>query len=97
MLVALAEMCLAGRTGASLSTGPSDIPAHAWLFGEDQGRYLVATSAGTTLVEKARQAGVPAILIGRSGGKSIRIADIGETATEDLRRIHEGWMPAYMA
>ncbi|MEQ9326297.1 MAG: phosphoribosylformylglycinamidine synthase subunit PurL [Rhodospirillales bacterium] len=97
MLVALAEMCLAGRTGASLTSGPSGIPAHAWLFGEDQGRYLAATSAGTALVEKARQAGVAAILIGHSGGKSIRIADLGETAVDNLRQTHEGWMPAYMA
>ncbi len=31
-------------TGARLSTGPRDIPGHAFWFGEDQGRYLLAVA-----------------------------------------------------
>lgn len=37
LAVALAEMCLAGNIGATVSL-PSIIPPHAFLFGEDQGR-----------------------------------------------------------
>ena len=38
--VALAEMALAGDLGATIEP-TSDIPVHAFLFGEDQGRYLL--------------------------------------------------------
>ena len=42
LLVAVAEMALAGGIGVRLSTGPRDIPGHAFWFGEDQGRYVLA-------------------------------------------------------
>ena len=42
LLVAVAEMAMAGLTGVRLFTGPRDIPSHAYWFGEDQGRYLLA-------------------------------------------------------
>src|SRR5262249_60591285 len=40
LLVAVAEMALAGRIGAEIRL-PDHLPAHAAAFGEDQGRYLV--------------------------------------------------------
>ncbi len=44
LLVAVAEMCMVSGVGARLSTGPRDIPGHAFWFGEDQGRYLLAVA-----------------------------------------------------
>ena len=44
LLVALAEMALAGRIGAEI-TLPRDIPAHGFCFGEDQARYLATLPA----------------------------------------------------
>ena len=47
LLVAVAEMAMAGGVGASIETGsarPHPEPLHAWLFGEDQGRYVIAVS-----------------------------------------------------
>ena len=35
---------MASGVGARLSTGPRDIPGHAFWFGEDQGRYLLAVA-----------------------------------------------------
>src|SRR5206468_329153 len=46
LAIALAEMAMAGGMGATVETPPSSMPLHAWLFGEDQGRYLVACAAG---------------------------------------------------
>jgi phosphoribosylformylglycinamidine synthase len=40
LLVGLAEMAMASGIGAMLDAAPSDIPAHAHWFGEDQARYL---------------------------------------------------------
>ena len=42
LLVAVAEMALAGGLGATLRRRPTASPLHAWLFGEDQGRYVLA-------------------------------------------------------
>ena len=97
LLVALTEMCLAGNTGAALSALPDDLPAHGWLFGEDQARYLVATTDGASLVEKATRENISARIIGCSGGTSLTLAGIGETDLDSLRQAHENWMPAYMA
>ena len=44
LLVAMAEMAMAGRIGVRLSAGPRDIPGHAFWFGEDQGRYVLAVA-----------------------------------------------------
>src|SRR5690606_30973935 len=47
LAVALAEMALASGCGADIAEGagqPGNPPLAAWLFGEDQARYLVTTS-----------------------------------------------------
>ena len=69
LAVALAEMALAGATGAAIER-PGDsgtanpeaalAPLHAWLFGEDQARYIVTVSDAGPLLDAARSAGVPA-------------------------------------
>src|SRR5205807_1433036 len=41
LLVALAEMAMAGDRGAALDPPLAGIPAHTWWFGEDQARYLI--------------------------------------------------------
>ena len=61
LLVGLAEMALASSIGCAIEAAPEGIPAHAWLFGEDQARYVVtvADSAETLLAdaEKGRYSG----------------------------------------
>src|SRR6185369_17334764 len=44
LLVALAEMCIAGGTGieVALPTGTA-VASHAFLYGEDQARYIIAS------------------------------------------------------
>jgi phosphoribosylformylglycinamidine synthase len=95
LLVALAEMALAGEQGAELAS-PQDVPLHAWLFGEDQGRYLVATAAPEAVLAAARDAGVPAQAIGATGGTALKLADGQAISLQQLREAHEGWLPAYM-
>ncbi len=46
LLVALSEMAMAGRVGASLEAVPSGVPAHGYWFGEDQARYVFACPEG---------------------------------------------------
>ncbi len=98
--VALAEMALLGDIGARI-TRPSDdaIPAHAWLFGEDQGRYLLSAAPGEAqaILAEAEAAGVPAHEIGATGGVELTL-DSGDTISlAELRETHERWLPDYMA
>jgi phosphoribosylformylglycinamidine synthase len=102
LLVAVAEMALAGDLGAVLSldeavTGGG--PLHAALFGEDQGRYLVTVTGDALpeVLEAARAAGVAAAAIGTTGGETIVVnGDAGPTVAA-LRTGFEGWLPGYMA
>lgn len=98
LYVAVAEMALAGGIGVDLDGLPdaaSDDPA-GWLFGEDQGRYLVATGDPATVLARAEAAGVPALVIGRSGGLSLTVQGRNAISLADLKAAHEDWLPGYM-
>ncbi|HMC92757.1 MAG TPA: AIR synthase related protein, partial [Allosphingosinicella sp.] len=86
LLVALAEMALAGRMGAILD--PITDPAAA--FGEDQGRYLV-TAPGDVVIPNARR-------IGAVAGSSLAMRDGSAAGIElaELEEVHERFLPALM-
>ena len=97
LLVALAEMCLSGGTGAEIALpAGSTVPPHAFLYGEDQARYLVASCSPMELIDDARKAGIPATLLGYSGGASLVVKDLLSLPLSDIKAAHEGWLPAYM-
>ena len=97
LAVAAAEMALAGRMGLALEA-PAALPCppHAWLFGEDQGRYLVTTRALDALLAAAQAAGVPAVAVGRTGGAALTLPGGGTISLAELRQVHEDWLPRYM-
>ncbi len=93
LLVAVAEMALAGNIGAAL-TAAGDA---AFWFGEDQGRYVVASADPESLLRDAQAAGVPAAVIGRTGGVALTVPDAKPISLAELRGAHEGWFPSFMA
>jgi len=111
LAIAVAEMVMAGTVGASLDAGPADLAPDAWLFGEDQGRYLLATSAGDAIQAAALAAGVAATRVGRSEparfrstgdgnggpGPSLTLLPGVTISAEALRTAHESWLPGFMA
>jgi phosphoribosylformylglycinamidine synthase len=98
LLVAIAEMALAGGLGASLDA-PPDGPPHAFLFGEDQGRYVVAVAgaAAEGVLADAVAAGVPARVLGHTGGDALAVAGFEPIPLSALSDAHEGWLPGYMS
>jgi phosphoribosylformylglycinamidine synthase len=66
------------------------------LFGEDQARYLVTVGDAEALLAAAEQAGVPARVLGQTGGDSLILAEGEAISLADLRVGHEGWLPGYM-
>jgi phosphoribosylformylglycinamidine synthase len=87
LLVALAEMALAGNIGVEFDPALRlDVPA---AFGEDQARYIVTVAdAETTLLAKA---GLASLYVGRTGGDSVFGVSLS-----DLRAAHEGFFPKLM-
>jgi phosphoribosylformylglycinamidine synthase len=97
LLVAIAEMAMASGIGAELEAAP--LAAHAFWFGEDQGRYVVTVAAGHAdkIVIRARAAGVPARELGITGGDDLALAGERPVPVAKLTEAFEGWLPGYMA
>ena len=97
VLVALAEMAMAGGIGATVDPPRGALPAHAWLFGEDQGRYLITCGAPEAVLQAAKTAGVTATPIGTTGGVSLTVSGAKPISVTRLTAAHESWFPSYMA
>jgi phosphoribosylformylglycinamidine synthase len=98
---AAAEMALGSNVGVSLGY-QGDLSDAAFLYGEDQARYLVAIRPDQVdaLDKRARAAGVAYLVIGEAGGREISYLGGGgrkeRLTLEELRAAYEGWLPAYM-
>jgi phosphoribosylformylglycinamidine synthase subunit PurL len=99
LLVAIAEMALAGGIGATLDVVPGPLPAHALWFGEDQARYVLAASPenADAIHKAAAVAKVPLRLLGKVGGGAIKLDGEPPLALAALRAAHEDWLPRFMA
>ncbi len=97
LLVTVAEMAMAGGIGANIDA-PRDT-THAYLFGEDQSRYVISVTAqgAETIIRDAENAGVPATILGQVGSDAISINGQHTVTVNSLRGSHERWMPAFMA
>ncbi|MGC9270260.1 phosphoribosylformylglycinamidine synthase subunit PurL [Acidiphilium sp.] len=96
LLVAVAEMVLAGGVGAALTLVPEG-HAHGFWFGEDQARYVLAVADGASVIRAAREAGVAAAMLGRSGGDRLTLPDGTAISVGELRRVHEGFFARWFA
>ena len=88
---------MAGGVGATITATAKD--QHAFLFGEDQARYvLTARQQDFAAIEAAaRAAGVPLQRIGETGSQSVTLPGESPISISALSSAHEGWLPAYMA
>ncbi|MFP5511906.1 MAG: phosphoribosylformylglycinamidine synthase subunit PurL [Alphaproteobacteria bacterium] len=97
LVVTIAEMALAGGVGAYLTAFDGASPRV--LFGEDQGRYVLAVrpDVAAAVQEKAKAAGVPVTVLGETRGTALsgRGGDI--VSLKRLRDANESWLPTYMA
>jgi phosphoribosylformylglycinamidine synthase len=99
LLVALAEMALAGNKGIELFPYEGRLPSHAIWFGEDQGRYLIACqpSIAEEIAERARLLALAARIVGRVSGDSLTLKGEQPLPLAQLRATHEAWLPRFMA
>ena len=97
LAAAAAEIALASSTGVAL-INPTDCPDRAFLFGEDQSRYLIALpfAYADEVFDAAKAAGVFAELVGVAGGCEIAFKD-DALDLADLRAAHEAWLADFMS
>ena len=48
------------------------------------------------MLADAKKAGVPATVIGHSGGPSLIVKGLVSLKLDDIKTAHEAWLPAYM-
>jgi len=96
LLVAIAEMAMPKGIGAKLSMPDDGIAA---LFGEDQARYVLTVSEkrAAAILADAKSIGVPARIIGATGGADLVLPNGDTVMVAQLRTANEIWFPRYMS
>jgi phosphoribosylformylglycinamidine synthase subunit PurL len=93
LAVALAEACLAGRVGCAV-TLPGD--PFTLLFSESAARAVVAVQPGAdqAFAELCARCGVPAFVIGVTGGDRLQVSDVFEVPLGELAQARQDTLPA---
>jgi phosphoribosylformylglycinamidine synthase len=93
LAIALAECCLAGGRGCQV-TLPGD--AFTLLFSESAARAVVALRPGADAAVTALRSshGVPAAILGRTGGTALDVAGTFTIPLPELAGVHRATLPA---
>ena len=97
LLIALAEMCIAGNIGVKLDLNKEEMKIK-YLFGEDQGRYIISVPKSflSSTIKTLEGKGIYSQNIGETRGKKIIINEQDQISIETLRDLHEKWFKEYM-
>jgi phosphoribosylformylglycinamidine synthase II len=95
LAIALAECCLAGGQGCVVRL-PGEGEEFTCLFGESAARAVVATAPGAEAEFAAlcSQRGVPATVLGVTGGTSLEVTGCFTIPLDELAAVHRGTLPA---
>jgi len=93
LALALAECCLAGGAGCAV-TLPGD--PFTSLFSESAARAVVAVRPGSEagVTDLCAEHGVPAAVIGVTGGTSLEVAGLFSISLDELGAAHRPTLPA---
>ena len=96
LLVAVADMLIAGNVGAEMAVPDTD--AHGWAFGEDQARYVVAVSDADAFIAAAEAASISVRPCGKTiAAAELKLADSDTISVEELSTAYEACLPDLMA
>ncbi|MDH7798095.1 phosphoribosylformylglycinamidine synthase II [Beijerinckia sp. GAS462] len=98
LALGLAEMALPYGVGATIADPAEGVSLTGWLFGEDQGRYLLACQTPNLedVEAQLRAAGVPFAVIGRTEGNVLALPGAAPLSVRAMQRSHESWLPDYV-
>ena len=97
IIVALSEMCIAGKIGAKIKLSQDSINLHEYLFGEDQSRYLIEIKEKnvhkvSNILEKNS---IYFEIIGKTQKDSLEINKDFSTKITELGRLNSFWFDDY--
>ena len=97
LAICAVEMAFACGLGFTLKHA-GEVPLYAWLFGEDQGRYLLAVDNNSLnpIISTARTLNIPAQKVGMVGGDRLIANGAFDLSLQDTHMQYENWLPAYM-
>ena len=101
LLTAVAEMAIASASssqtlGVKLKN-PTDIPDHAFFFGEEQSRYILSTNNSEIILREATKYNVKTEILGKTSlDQELTIDKIGNISIFKLFDVNEKWLPQYM-
>ncbi|WP_455482586.1 phosphoribosylformylglycinamidine synthase subunit PurL [Bartonella sp. B35(2025)] len=97
LAIALAEMVIKAEKGIKVELSNKS-PHHAELFGEDQGRYLLAVKfdALNNLKKLAQTSDVCLIELGKVEGDTLDVKGIFKFSISELTQAYESWFPKFM-
>jgi len=98
LAITACEMAFASNIGVHLGRAVG-CPTHAWLFGEDQGRYLIAVEQNSVnpVISTAKGRGVSAQIVGKVGGERVKADGGFDVSLAGLREKHEAFLPELMS
>ena len=99
LIVALCKMCIKGKKGVTLKKPNYLINQFEYLFGEDQGRYIVEIEKKDfkNVVEILDKNSVHYDELGVVNDKELIINDKSKVSIDDLIKSHTIWLTNYMS
>jgi phosphoribosylformylglycinamidine synthase subunit PurL len=99
IIVALSKMCIKGKKGATLKKPKYLINEFEYLFGEDQGRYIIEISKDDleSATKILQDNSVHFDELGLVTGNSLIIDDKTKVSIDDLIKSHTTWLTNYMS
>ncbi|MDB4070640.1 phosphoribosylformylglycinamidine synthase subunit PurL [Candidatus Pelagibacter sp.] len=98
IITALSKMCIKGKKGATLKKPNYLINQFEYLFGEDQGRYIVEISKADleSATKILQENSVHFDELGSVNDESLIIDDKTKVSIDDLIKSHTNWLTNYM-
>jgi len=99
ILTTLSKMCIKGKKGATLKKPNYLINQFEYLFGEDQGRYIVEIEKKDlkNVIEILEKNSVHYDELGIVNDKELIINDKSKVSIDDLIKSHTTWLTNYMS
>ena len=101
LAIALAKICIMSKLGCLIKK-PKDININAWLYGEDQARYIIICERNKTdvIINEAKKINIPSSIIGKIEGKSFKVEHNNkneEISIEKLSNLRNNWFVNYFS
>jgi len=98
IIIALSKMCIKGKKGATLKKPNYLINQFEYLFGEDQGRYILEISKDDleSATKILQENSVHFDELGSVNDDSLIIDDKTKVSIDDLIKSHTNWLTNYM-